>query len=178
MTQVLPPPPLIWQSFELKQWARHSALTHSRPAPHSALLWHCGVRPVLATQVPPTQVSPALVQSLSFSQVPWQKPLMQGLPPQSAAVVHWAPPFGSLTQWPPEQIWPVPQVDASVHAFWHRPLTHRPPLPHSALVVQPPGLVGFWHWPLTQVMPAAQSLSSLQVAGPGLVGTQVLLTHV
>ena len=127
MVQVSPPAPHMRQSFELKQCARQMAFTHSAPPPQSALVWHCGVRPVLATQTPPEHTSFA-GQSVFVEQLLWQVPLMQVLPaPQSLFAVHCVPPFGSLTQWPPEQIWPVPQVELSVQAFWHWPFTHRPP---------------------------------------------------
>ena len=88
MVQVRPPEPHIWQSSELKQWARQRALTHSRPAPHSVLLWHCGVRPVLATHTPATHTSVA-GQSACVVQSLWQVPLMQVLlAPQSVFSVH------------------------------------------------------------------------------------------
>src|SRR5512143_1039775 len=124
MVQVRPPEPHARQSFELKQWARQIAFTHSAPAPQSALVWHCGVRLVSATHTLATQTSCA-GQSAVVVQSLWQTPLMQVLlAPQSVLTVHEVPPFGSLTQWPPEQIWPVPQLEASVQAFWHWPLTH------------------------------------------------------
>ena len=101
MTQASPPAPHCWQSFELKQCAAHRALTHSRPVPQSAFVLHCGVRPVLATQVPATQTSCEL--QLSFvEQAPWQVPLMQVWPlAQSVLSVQLAPPVGLSTQWPP-----------------------------------------------------------------------------
>jgi hypothetical protein len=74
------------QSSLVQQGERQVASTHSRPPPQSLLLWQAGSRAVLGAQMPPTQVSPAVVQSLGCEQPAWQTPLMQVEPlPQSLA---------------------------------------------------------------------------------------------
>ena len=76
---------------------------------------------------------------------------------------------GASTQNPLVQTCAVPQSVLPVHAFWHSPLTQRPPGPHSSLnwhARDGSTSTGVLHCPLQQVAPVGQSESTVHVVLP------------